>query len=324
MAFLCNLLFEVSNEDRLRILHLLHHERLNVTQISRTLDLSSQETSRHLARLNKTGLTLKNGDGKYHLTFYGTLLLTQLQGIDFTARHQQYFLGHPLDRFPRSFIHRIGELTASTYIDDLMVVFTNIERVIQEAEEYLLVITDQYLPSNLTLHLAAHKRGVHERDIELKSWVVPQRIKESLRNEEDLVQGIRQARATNVLQERMVEQLDVYLVMSEKEVAVVALPLPDGRFDYRGFSSTDAHAHTWCRELFEYYWDQAYPRLKLADELFWWLKQQPRATRVFRQIAQGETVDHPATVSQLEQHFLIKDGQLTILGDHVYHRLEQS
>ena len=324
MELLCNLLFEVSNEDRLRILHLLHQQGMNVTQLSKALGLSSQEASRHLSRLNKTGTTLKESDGKFHLTLYGKLLLTQIQGIDFTSRHQQYFRDHTLDQLPRPFIHRLGELSSSTFISDIMVVFTNIETVIKEAEEYLWVITDQYLPSNMPLHIAAYERGVHERDIEAKNWVVPKRIKETLRDEAAIAQSTRHARATGMLEERMLDHLDLYLFMSEKEVAIVAFPLTDGRFDYFGFSSTDNQAHAWCREVFEHYWEQAYPRLKLADELFWWIKKEPLIMRVFKQIASGVTKVQNEVMSVLEEKFLVKEGQLTILGDHVYHRLLNS
>jgi len=321
MELLCNLLFEVSNEDRLRILHLLHQQGMNVTQLSKALGLSSQEASRHLSRLNKTGATLKESDGKYYLTLYGKLLLTQIQGINFTSRHQQYFRDHTLDQLPRPFIHRLGELSSSAFISDIMVVFTNIETVIQEAEEYLWVITDQYLPSNMRLHIAAYERGVRERNIEAKNWVVPKRIKESLRDEEAITQGTRHARTTGMLEERMLDHLNLYLFMSEKEVAIVAFPLTDGRFDYFGFASSDDQAHAWCREVFEHYWERAYPRLQLADELFWWIKKDPVIMRVFKQIASGVTVVQNEVLSVLEEKFLVKEGQLTILGDHVYHRL---
>jgi predicted transcriptional regulator len=266
MASLCHLLFEVSNEDRLRILHLLQQNRMNVTQLSHALNLSSQEASRHLSRLSKIGVTCKDGDGKYQLTLYGTLILHQIRGIDFTSRHARYFSEHTLDALPIPFIHRIGELAASILLDDIMVVFTTIETVIRNAEKYLWMITDQYLSSNMPLHVAAWERGVQERDIEMKRWVVPERIRDSVPQKEEYTQMLRHARSTGIIEERMLNQLNVYLYMSEKEVAVVAFPLIDKRFDYLGFTSKNERAHTWCRDLFKYYWDQAYPRLKLAKE----------------------------------------------------------
>ena len=321
MASLCNLLFEISNEDRLRILHLLQQNRLNVTQLSHTLNLSSQEASRHLSRLSKTGVICKDVGGKYHLTLYGTLILHQIRGIDFTSRHAHYFRDHTLNALPIPFIHRIGELAASTLLDDIMVIFTTIETVIQNSEKYLWMITDQYLPSNMPLHVAAWERGVQERDIEVKGWVVPERIRDSIPHREEITQKIRYARTTGILEERMLDQLNVYLCMSEKEVAVVAFPLVDKRFDYLGFTSTNDRAHAWCRDLFQHYWDQAYPRLKLADELYWWVKQRPHMMHALKQVAIGEPLNDPDIISELEQRYLIHDGRLTILGDHVSQRL---
>lgn len=323
MEQLCNLLFEISNEDRLRILHRLLQNDMNVTQLSKALHLSSQEASRHLSRLIKIGVTRKDAEGKYHLTLYGKLILSQVRGIDFTSRYSRYFAHHTLDQLPASFIHRIGELAASTFVDDIMVVFTNIENVIRGAEEYLWIITDQYLPSNIPLHLDAWERGVKERDIEVKSWVVPERIRESIPNKEEYTQKLQHARTTGTVEERMLDQLNIYLCMSEKEIAVVAFSLPDGRFDYLGFTSTDDLALAWCRDLFQYYWEQGYPRMKLVDELFSWVNQRPRMIQALKQIAARKTVTINDAITELERQYLINEGKLTILGDHIYERLTE-
>ena len=46
MENLCSLLFELSGEDRLRILHQLDKKAMNVTHLSKELDLTKQEVSR--------------------------------------------------------------------------------------------------------------------------------------------------------------------------------------------------------------------------------------------------------------------------------------
>ena len=132
---------------------------------------------------------------------------------------------------------------------------------------------------------------------------------------------LRHARTTGIVEERMLNQLNVYLCMSEKEVAVVAFPLVDKRFDYLGFTSTNERAHAWCQDLFKYYWDQAYPRLKLAEELYWWVKQRPRMIYALKQVAAGEPLNDTDLISELEQRYLMNDGKLTILGEHVSKRL---
>ncbi len=55
MENLCDLLFEVSNEDRLRILLRLDEDAMNVTRLSRGLGLITQEFNRNLARLGGVG-----------------------------------------------------------------------------------------------------------------------------------------------------------------------------------------------------------------------------------------------------------------------------
>jgi hypothetical protein len=51
------------------------------------------------------------------------------------------------------------------------------------------------------------------------------------------------------------------------------------------------------------------------------VKKSPNLIRILTQIATGETVDHNEATAELEQQCLIKDGQLTLLGNNVYQRL---
>ena len=49
----------------------------------------------------------------------------------------------------------------------------------------------------------------------------------------------------------------IFIAMSEKEVAALAFPSAEGRFDYLGFTASDEEAHRWCRDLYLHYWDAA-------------------------------------------------------------------
>ena len=71
MESLCDLLFEVSNEDRLRILLQLEEGGINVTNLSRKLGISTQEVSRHISRLSEVGLTTKDPAGVHRMTSFG-------------------------------------------------------------------------------------------------------------------------------------------------------------------------------------------------------------------------------------------------------------
>ncbi|MBC8223278.1 DUF1724 domain-containing protein [Candidatus Bathyarchaeota archaeon] len=63
---------------------------------------------------------------------------------------------------------------------------------------------------------------------------------------------------------RKMEQFDVFLWMSEKEVAILSFPTLDGKFDYLGFTSKDDRALEWCFDLFRYYWESAVPKHELS------------------------------------------------------------
>ena len=60
MEALCDLLFELSNEDRLGILTRLHGEATNVTGLAKRLDLTLQECSRHVSRLIDTRIVSRS------------------------------------------------------------------------------------------------------------------------------------------------------------------------------------------------------------------------------------------------------------------------
>jgi len=252
---LCDLLFELSNEDRLRILHQLNKKAMNVTNLSKALGLTTQESSRHLSRLGEVGLTKKDVNGLHHISPYGKLILKQLPGLKFTSQHRDYFTTHSLEHLPIEFVNRLGALADSTYTDDIMVAFHNTETMIQEAKEYIWVITDQYIMSTIPLFSKAFERRVKVKTIDPKRWVPPPKLKEGIRAED--AQAVWQARTTGFIKEKMLERLDIYLYMSEKEVATLAFPTLDGRFDYLGFTSTDERMHKWCSDLFQHYWERA-------------------------------------------------------------------
>jgi predicted transcriptional regulator len=252
---LCDLLFELSNEDRLRILHQLNKKAMNVTNLSKALGLTTQESSRHLSRLGEVGLTKKDVSGLHHISPYGKLILKQLPGLKFTSQHSDYFTTHSLERLPIGFLCRLGDLAESTYTDDIMVAFHSTETMIKEAKEYIWVITDQYIMSTIPLFSKAFERRVKVRTMDPKHWVPPPKLKEGIRAED--AQTVWQARTTGLLKEKMLERLDIYLYMSEKEVATLAFPTLDGKFDYLGFTSTDEQVHKWCSDLFQHYWERA-------------------------------------------------------------------
>jgi predicted transcriptional regulator len=243
---LCQILFELSNESRLHLALSLFEEKSTVTQLAKKYELSTQETSRHLTRLTENGLIHRDTEGAYEISQFGRLFLSTLGSQWFIAKNRDYFSIHDASHIPEEYQSRLGELEKSIYVDDVMAVFQRIQEMIDDAEEYIYRLTDRRF--NLAYpHLQeAAERGVDFRLIETLEY--------------EVIPDVNQFQRVFPSETRGLPVIPVFIAMSEKEVAALAFPT-EGRFDYRGFTSRDERAIKWCRELFQYYWEQAKPKL---------------------------------------------------------------
>ncbi len=98
-----DLLFELSNEDRLHILTTLQSKSLKLTELSTEVTLPNQEVSRQLARLSALDLCFRDGKGLYNLTPYAEQVLKLIPGFEFLSKHRSYFRTHTAGGLPLSF-----------------------------------------------------------------------------------------------------------------------------------------------------------------------------------------------------------------------------
>ncbi len=218
MGDLCDLLFELSSEERIGILRMIGERRSKLTSLARELQITNQECSRHISRLASVGLVAKEPDGVIKLTPYASQVLTQLRPLEFSTMHRDYFLGHTIERIPPMFQMRLGELSNSQLIDDVMVVFKNVERMYMEAEEYVLRVTDRLMITIVPYAEKAFERGVKQRLLDPVDIVVPP----DYRNTPTYDEALRSGQFVN----HTMESCDFFLAMSEKGVALPKLPPP--------------------------------------------------------------------------------------------------
>jgi len=255
-----DLLFELSSDDRRRILFLIREKPLRLTHISKELGLNVQEISRHFSRLDEVGVTHKCADGYYRLTPYGEVVLKLLRQLEFTSQYREYFTNHTLGHLPTEFVIRIGELADSTYIHNVMDFLKYVENVIKDAEEKIWLLVDQYPVNSLVFINEALDRGVEFKCIEPVEGVTGPNP--SLHEPEEM-EGLRRARSTPLVKQRTLESVDAFLFMSENE-CVLAFPTSDGEFDYHGFAAKDEQSLKWCMDLFQQYWETAEPRVYIS------------------------------------------------------------
>jgi len=252
MEKLSKLLFELSNENRLSIIVELEKGATKLTALSRKLEFTVQETSRHLSRLSGASLVMKDVDGSYHITPLGKQTIEHLSGLEFLVNHSGYFKTHTPSLLPREFASRIGDLVKCEFSDNVMHSFGTVEAMIKTAEEYIWIASDYVLSSTLPLLEDTIGRGLEFRTI------LPENLLLSAFTETHghSLSSHGQGR----VEHRTLKKIDTILVLSEKE-AVVAFPTIEGKMDYLGFWTTNELGHTWCKDLFRYYWERAVPIL---------------------------------------------------------------
>ena len=236
-----DLLFELSNDDRLRILQELEKRPKNLVNISKSIELTAQGTSRNIARLIQTSLISRNPNGEYELTPYGNTALKLLGSYKFLSKNRQYFLSHDTSVLPYYFLNRLGELEASTYQGDFITTFAIAEKMMGAAERYVYAMEEQMHPNAPPIVDEQLKKGVIFKTI-LPETIVPP-------------PGFRPAAG---VERRLLPEVKVNLFLTDKG-AIFGFPTIEGKIDYGIFIGEDQRFHRWCLDLFNLYWEQGKP-----------------------------------------------------------------
>jgi predicted transcriptional regulator len=247
-----SLLFELAGEDRLTILLELKKNSLKLSHLSKKLNFSVPETARNVSRLTEAKLITKKTDGCLCLTPYGVEVLNLLSGFDFLSQHRDYFLTHTLSTIPPAFSSSLPLLKDCQLVDDVMVVFSHVENMIQNAQKYVWVLSDQILASTLPFLQESLKRGV-EFKLLLPKGVHPPKDALERVNSQIFMQAAKEGKFEN----RFTDKADVLICLSEKEVAALGFLNAAGRLDYLCFYGTDKSVLKWANDLFLHYWDKA-------------------------------------------------------------------
>ena len=246
------LLFELAGPDRLDILLALKKRPLRLSHLSKKLDFTVQETSRNVSRLAEAKLVVKEADGNFRLTPYGEETLNLIDGFSFLSKHRDYFTTHTLSALPKEFSYSLASLNGSKLVDDVMVLFSNVERMIQKAEEYIWLLSNQVLVSTIPYIQEALKRGAKFRLVLPKLVAPPKDAMERIFSPVFL-----DAMKTGKFELRFLETVDLQICLSEKEVAALCFLTTEGKMDYHGFRAEDELSFKWTKALFSHYWNMA-------------------------------------------------------------------
>ena len=270
-----DLLFEVSNDYRHGILLQLKRKPMRVTELSKELNLTTQEISRHASRLGESGLIHKDVEGFYNLTYYGELINILLEEFRFVSKNRDYFIDHKITGVSPEYIKRMGELSESKRTDNVMEFLHFTDSIVKDAKEYVYLQVDQYPLTSLGSIVEALKRNVIFKVLEQSEVISgPHMNLDSLEE----ANAITKARNTSLSEQRKIDEEGVFMFLSEEKCAV-AFPIKGNRFDYHGFIATDKRSLKWCEDLFQHYWNKSDPNLpspevvKKSTPILWKLER---------------------------------------------------
>lgn len=302
-----DLLFELSNEYRYRVLILLQEQARRITELAREIGITLTEVRRHVSRLSEVGLIQRDIEGYYHLSEIGKIVLIEVQMFMFVSRNKAYINTHTTKDLPKEFIKRLGDLNKARYIGNVIDFIRQSDSIITEAEEYVWLLLDQLPMHNLSSILEAVERGVEFKIIEPRERVLNPDI-ESLTSEE--TKNLARTRQTPLTDQRMRDEVNLFLYVSEKKCAF-SLPTTKNVFDYNGYIATDEAPLMFCRDLFYYFWQQSKNRTPITPRA---IKRNPVNDAKYRGHVTVTGHENPCIDAQAVQNALDNYDTVTLKG----------
>jgi predicted transcriptional regulator len=252
-----DLLFEMSNENRYKILQVLQNESKRIMDLTKQMKLTTTEVRRHVIRLSEAGLIHRNINGYYQLTPYGEASLLLFQEFQFLSSNQEYFKTHTPLKIPIQFVKQLGKLNKTTYISNPMDFIRHTQNLLKESENQVSILVDEFPMTLLPNIVEAIDRGVTIRTIESKDQVIEPDFSKLTSDES---RAIDRTRTTPLYERRILDDINLQFFLSESN-CVLSFPLKDHQYDYTGFLCSEEKSLEWCNELYSHYWGQATARI---------------------------------------------------------------
>jgi predicted transcriptional regulator len=249
---------ELASSQRLSIIFSIHHQRLNLSTLAKSLNLTIQEVHRNTNRLIDTGLVEKNSEGIFLLTTFGNAIIRQLSIFDFLSSNKDYFSDHFLGNIPMKFIQRIGALNGGKFISGIVSIIESWKRLYNESNEFIYGILPQ-IPLELIQAVIPKikNEGVKFNYILPHNAIVP-KIRDDLQKSSGYTELLKRG----VIERRMMNKIEVAIVLNEKQATVMFPTLKDQidmnyMFLSNNIKTNNGLFHEWCLDFFRYCWNHS-------------------------------------------------------------------
>lgn len=240
---------QISSHLRLGIVLQIQEKPSNLSTLAKNLDATTSEMHRNLKRLSDDDIISKGSDGNYDLTPYGKMICAQISSWEFVKRNSEYFKKHSFGHLPMLFLQSIGSLNNSKHVKGFVNVQDTWKKIYSNADSFMnnILFEVSYDNEILSIITSKLKNGTSICSIFLEDAILPESRKNATANKEIL-----KAIQEQLLVRRTIKDIDILVVLNEKE-AFVMFPKIDGEIDVsEGFYSTDMSFRMWCQNYFEY------------------------------------------------------------------------
>jgi len=240
-----NLMFELSHPERLKILQMLKENPMRLSHISKKLDVTTAEVSRHLDRLSNAKLIERDGESNYNITPFASIVLSEVSNFDFLIKNIDYFLHHMISNLPEH-LHWFNSISKGNFIEGTLELSSMIKEASESAKKYVYVISDELMRGLVEIDCKRNDKGVVFRKIYPKDAQIPKEYHN---------------RIGETFEIRTFEEIPLGLKMNEN-IAGVAFRDLHGKVDYSlGLAGEDENFRRWVGSIFDYYWALAKPIL---------------------------------------------------------------
>ncbi len=250
---LSKLLFELSGETRLEILHALETTPMTFTKIADQMEITTSEASRQIERLIGMNLIEKLSGGSYAITPLGRLMLSFLPGIDFAYKNSDYFLTHDTTPIPRELVMRFGDLSGARFINGTIEAINFMQERMRNVERYHCGMVDGLMDSIIPMVIEKARSGVIFRAI------LPETYREKVSAIVDEYRTLDADIPPHTIEIRTLPTIPICGAVTDRGCGF-KLPFTDGSMDHSTMVVGDDPGFCrWCRDLYAHYWERASP-----------------------------------------------------------------
>ena len=247
------LLFELSGETRLEILHALETHALTFTKIADQMDITSSEASRQIERLTGMNLIEKLTSGSYAITPLGRLMFSFLPGIDFVYQNSDFFLTHDTTPIPRELVMRFGDLSGATFVSGTIETMNFVQERLQSVERYHYGMVDGLMDSLIPAVVRKVRLGIIFR------MIFPDTYREKISAIVDEYRTADDGTDLQAIEIRTLPTIPLCGAVTDRGGGF-KLPFTDGSMDHSTMVvGEDPLFCRWCRDLYAHYWARASP-----------------------------------------------------------------